>query len=291
MAAQLPALQRLPTIRCVGLMLAYLCVPILLNLCGYSKTWSAMSALQKEAANFNADYPLIIPDTAQELEKDTFVEVSMSAVRWHHAMRNLHRRVHHVGHFTDVHDSSSMEFDFTGVAASETCKGDVRCLWKGECRAIALILAFVMAAILYFKDSLHVAILLSITITSLLLVALRLKSLDDLLVASVAHLKHAESSLALMVHGSTDPATVGQHILAMLKLDAITEQWEMTRIGINVQIPFMPFFTFTVSPNFMISVFAAVYVRSRHHPGAERGKSGSRIHAAAPAMSSCSGPI
>ena len=64
---------------------------------------------------------------AQELEKDTFVEVSMSAVRWHHAMRNLHRRVHHVGHFTDVHDSSSMEFDFTGVAASETCKGDVRC--------------------------------------------------------------------------------------------------------------------------------------------------------------------
>lgn len=29
----------------------------------------------------------------------------------------------------------------------------------------------------------------------------------------------------LQVHASTDPAIVGQHVLAMLKLDAITEQW------------------------------------------------------------------
>lgn len=56
-----------------------------------------------------------------------------------------------------------------------------------------------MAAILYCRDSLHVAILLATDISFLLLVALRLKSLDDTLAASVAQLKHAESSLALMV--------------------------------------------------------------------------------------------
>ena len=69
-----------------------------------------------------------------------------------------------------------------------------------------------MAAILYYQDSLHMAILLAINISFLLLVALRLKSLDDTLVASVAQLKRAESSLALMVsypvkiHGTCGPA-------------------------------------------------------------------------------------
>lgn len=29
----------------------------------------------------------------------------------------------------------------------------------------------------------------------------------------------------LQIHASTDPAIVGQHVLAMLKLDAITGQW------------------------------------------------------------------
>lgn len=56
-----------------------------------------------------------------------------------------------------------------------------------------------MAAVLYCRDSLHVAILLATDISFLLLVALRLKSLDDTLAACVAQLKHAESSLALMV--------------------------------------------------------------------------------------------
>ncbi|KAK9846159.1 hypothetical protein WJX84_012347 [Apatococcus fuscideae] len=219
-----------------------------------------MSAMQQEAFSFNANHPLLIPDTTQPMDKHSFVELSMSAVRWHHAMTHLHRRIHHVGHFTDVHDSSSMEFDFAGSGSSEVCKDDVRCVWKGECRAIALSLALGMASILYYQDSLHVAILLAINISFLLLVALRLKSLDDMLVASVAQLKHAESSLALMVHASTDPATVGQHVLAMLKLDAITEQWELTRIGMNVRVPFIHVLTCTVSPNFMISIFAALYV-------------------------------
>ncbi|KAK9846160.1 hypothetical protein WJX84_012347 [Apatococcus fuscideae] len=167
-----------------------------------------MSAMQQEAFSFNANHPLLIPDTTQPMDKHSFVELSMSAVRWHHAMTHLHRRIHHA----------------------------------------------------FGRDSLHVAILLAINISFLLLVALRLKSLDDMLVASVAQLKHAESSLALMVHASTDPATVGQHVLAMLKLDAITEQWELTRIGMNVRVPFIHVLTCTVSPNFMISIFAALYV-------------------------------
>ena len=31
--------------------------------CGYVRTWTAMSALQLEALNFNANHPLLIPDT------------------------------------------------------------------------------------------------------------------------------------------------------------------------------------------------------------------------------------
>ena len=61
------------------------------------------------------------------MDEDSFVELSMSAVQWHHAMTHLHRRIHHVGHFSDVHDSSSMEFDFAGSGSSEVCKDDVRC--------------------------------------------------------------------------------------------------------------------------------------------------------------------
>lgn len=51
----------------------------------------------------------------------------MSAVRWHHAMARLRRNIHHMGHFADVHDSTSMDFDFAGSGSSEVCKDDVRC--------------------------------------------------------------------------------------------------------------------------------------------------------------------
>ena len=36
---------------------------------------------------------------------------------------------------------------------------------------------------------------------------------------------------------------------------------ELARIGINVRVPFIHVLTFTVTPNFMISIFAALYVR------------------------------
>ncbi|CAL8464940.1 g4475 [Coccomyxa elongata] len=212
-----------------GLLLAAICPAILAHLAKLGSGIRNIDAAASKALTFDLDHPVYIPSKDEAVR--SYVKTDASLTRWQEGMSALYKQIVDTTPVGEISDSS-MEFKFDGDSRRYMKRSITR-----EIRAMAVTLYFTVAATLWLRESIHLAlIMLQLNVLEGLL-ALKIKSLNDCVAKAVQQMLTKQMEFA-MLPLEDNPVGLAQQQLCLQKMDLFYDSWSSARLGQSLRIPF-----------------------------------------------------